>query len=136
MYEENILFDEYVDVEGFATDTDADSIDYEILGDTIYVNTYNAMSDYYSEHPELLRSSGLLSTSENNSSSSVVEFSSDTDATLYTVATVEEPSSVAEQETAILLECRNILLIFLFVYFIVTMYGKLKSTLINYYERD
>lgn len=136
MYEENILFDEYSDVEGTATDTDASSVDYEILGDTIYVNTYNAMSDYYSEHPELLRSSGLLSTSSNVDTSSVVEFSSDTDATLYTVETVEQPSSVAEQETAILLECRNILLIFLFVYFIVTMYGKLKSTLINYYERD
>lgn len=136
MYEENILFDYNSDDEGFATDTDASSVDYEILGDTIYVNTYNAMSDYYSEHPELLRSSGLLSTSASADTSSVVEFSSDTDATLYTVETVGSPTSVAEQEVAILLDCRNILLIFLFVYFIVTMYGKLKSTLINYYERD
>lgn len=136
MYEENILFDEYPDVEGVATDTDASSVDYEILGDTIYVNTYNAMSDYYSEHPELLLSSGLLSTSSDDVASSVVEFSSDTDATLYTVETVGSPTSVAEQEVAILLDCRNILLIFLFVYFIVSMYGKLKSTLMNYYERD
>lgn len=137
MYEENILFNNNVDDEGLATDTDASSVDYEILGDTIYVNTYNALSDYYSEHPELLYSNDLtraVTSGDNNSS--VVEFSSDTDATLYTVKTVDSPTSVAEQEVAILLDCRNILLIFLFVYFIVTMYGKLKSTLINYYERD
>lgn len=136
MYEENILFDNNAPGEDTATDTDAVFIDYEVLGDTIYVNTHDALADYYSEHPEFLYSGSLLSTNENSESTDSLEFSTSTDSRLYTVETVGSPSSVAEQELAYLLDIRNILLLFLLIYFIITMYSKLKHTLISYTTKE
>lgn len=64
-----------------------------------------------------------------------VEFASSTDSTLYTVQYVSEPLSVAEQDTAILLEIRNILLIFLLAWLVLKLYQMLKNTIINFFER-
>lgn len=66
---------------------------------------------------------------------SIVEFSTDTDATLYTVSTVEEPVDVAEQSTAILLEIRNLVLIFVLFYIIFSLYKSLKNTISNFFGR-
>lgn len=136
MYEENVLFDYNSNSEDTATDTDAVFIDYEVLGDTIYVNTHDALADYYNEHPEFLRSNSLLSENENVGTSDTLEFSTSTDSKLYTVETVGAPSSVAQQELAYLLDIRNILLLFLLIYFVITMYSKLKNTLISYTTKE
>ena len=118
-----------------ATDTDANEIDYDKLEDSFY----NALDKYYKDNKN--ESINVSAAKVNNSQnafdlSGTVDFASSTDAKLYTCQYVDSPSSVAEQELGYLLDIRNILLIFLFVYFIISIYGKLKSTLINYYERS
>lgn len=71
-------------------------------------------------------------TLENNND--VVEFSSETDSTLYVTDPTAAPTSSAQQSTIYLLEIRNILLIFLFSWFLLTIYSKLKNLIINYFD--
>ena len=66
----------------------------------------------------------------------VVDFATSTDAKLYTVTTAAAPVSSAQQSVAYLLDIRNILLIFLFAYFLINVYSKLKYTLSKYYSED
>ena len=118
-----------------ATDTDANSIDYEKLEDSFY----NALDKYYKDNKNENISAAATKSSNNMNAfdlSGTVAFASSTDAKYYTCQYVDSPGSVAEQELGYILDIRNILLIFLFVYFIISIYGKLKSTLINYYERS
>lgn len=61
-----------------------------------------------------------------------VEFSSATDSAYYTVGVSALPTTSAEQNTIYLLDVRNILLLFLFTYFIFNTYRMLKNTLISY----
>lgn len=64
----------------------------------------------------------------------VIEFSTDTDATMYTVWTETPPASSAAQSTVYLLEIRNILLIFLLGYFCLVFYSKIKNLFINFFD--
>lgn len=64
----------------------------------------------------------------------VVDFDSSTDDNLYTVTPADAPTSSVQQQTIFLLEIRNILLIFLFSWFILTIYSKLKNLIINYFD--
>lgn len=62
----------------------------------------------------------------------VVEFDSDTDSKFYTVVEADPPASSSDQLTGYLLDIRNILLIFLFTYFIFHTYTMLKNSLKSY----
>lgn len=64
----------------------------------------------------------------------VIEFSTGTDATMYTVWTETPPTSSAAQSTVYLLEIRNILLIFLLGYFCLIFYSKIKNLFINFFD--
>ena len=112
---------------GVSTSSDASSIDYEMLEKSFY----NALYKYYGFNNT---KSGFVSSSLE--SSDLVDFATSTDSNYYTVSYVSSPSSVAEQELGYILDIRNILLIFLFIYFIISIYGKLKNTIVSYYERS
>lgn len=59
-----------------------------------------------------------------------VEFTSDTDSHLYTVGVENDtPLTSAEQSAVYLLEIRNLLLIFLCIFVLFTIYSKLKNTI-------
>ena len=66
-----------------------------------------------------------------------VEYSSETDANLYTVSLVnDEPLTTAEQSAVYLLEIRNILLIFLLSWLVLTLYSKIKNTFTNFFGKE
>lgn len=129
MYENILLFDR--DIE---KSTPSDSSDYqnsfEVDYDQIEKAMYNALKrlDIENKFQEASKSS--------YSDTDVVEFSSSTDARMLTGSVVDAPTSSAQQQTTYLLDIRNILLLFLFIYFLVTVYSKLKNLLINYYTND
>lgn len=62
----------------------------------------------------------------------VVEFASDTDSKFYTVIEADPPASSTDQLTGYLLDIRNLLLLFLFTYFIFHTYTMLKNSLKSY----
>lgn len=99
-------------------------IDYEKIEQAYY----NALSKIEQEKADKAAMQKVVP--EDNS----LEFSSATDAKLYTVGLVAPSTSVDEQQTAYILDIRNILLIFLLVYFCISIYGKLKTSLSNYYR--
>ena len=125
-YEENILFDGDSktstpnDSEPTSTPDKVD-IDYNEIEKAMYnalkrLDTENKVQEMAKSEPE----------------SDVVVFSSSTDAQMLTGQTAVVPTSSAQQTTAYLLDIRNILLIFLFAYFVITVYSKIKNSLINY----
>lgn len=65
-----------------------------------------------------------------------VFFDDETDKNMYTVGTTAAPTSSAQQSTIILLEIRNILLIFMLLYFSILCYSKIKNLLLNYTTKD
>lgn len=99
-------------------------IDYEKIEQAYY----NALSKIEQEKAD--KAAMKKAVSEDNT----LEFSSATDAKLYTVGLVAPSTSVDEQQTAYILDIRNILLIFLLVYFCISIYGKLKTSLSNFYR--
>lgn len=119
-----------------STSTDA-YIDYDKLGDVIYSNTYNALIDYEKENTKNTENTKNYiyssKVSQDISLDAPLVFASSTDANLYTVQTVDAPETLAEQVGAYTLDIRNILLLFLLIYLIITLYSKLKNTLIKFY---
>lgn len=69
------------------------------------------------------------------SSDAPVEWGSSTDATFYTVEVEGGVSSVAEQQTAYLLDLRNIILIIFLSFLVIKFYQMLKNTIINFFEK-
>lgn len=69
------------------------------------------------------------------SSDAPVEWSSSTDATYYTVEVEGGVSSVAQQQTAYLLDLRNIILIICLSFLVFKIYQMLKNTIINFFEK-
>lgn len=67
-----------------------------------------------------------------NSEDGVVEFASGTDATLYTVATQGAVSSANAQSVAIMLEIRNIILIFMLVWLVIFLVKMIKNTAMKF----
>ena len=100
-------------------------IDYQKIEESMY----NALKRLDTENKvqEMVKSS-------NEPDTDVVEFSTSTDARLMTGQVVAAPTSSAQQTTAYLLDIRNILLLFLFIYFLITVYQRIKNTLSNYYN--
>lgn len=130
MYDENILlFDRDIE-KSSPTDTTDNENNFEVDYDQIEKAMYNALKrlDTENKFQEAVKSS----VQDND----VVEFSSSTDARMLTGSVVDAPTSSAQQQTTYLLDIRNILLLFLFIYFLVTIYSKLKNLLINYYTND
>lgn len=62
----------------------------------------------------------------------VVEFNSATDATLYTVGTSSAIGSANAQEVALLLECRNIMLIFMLFWLVTYLIRIIKNTTMKF----
>lgn len=130
MYDENILLF-YRDIEkSTPTDSSDNENNFEVDYDQIEKAMYNALKrlDTENKFQEAVKSS--------DQDNDVVEFSSSTDARMLTGSVVDAPTSSAQQQTTYLLDIRNILLLFLFIYFLVTIYSKLKNLLINYYTND
>lgn len=121
MINEGILFDIEDFEQSSPTDAESIQIDYEKIEDAYY----NALKRVELEKEDVNRVSV-------SSDSDVVEFGSDTDARYYTLGDVDAPTKCTQQQTLYLLDIRNILLIILLFYFCVTIYSKLKTTLINY----
>ena len=66
-----------------------------------------------------------------------VEYSSETDASLYTVQVVNDtPLTTAEQSAVYLLEIRNLILIFVLCYVVLNLYSKLKNTFVNFFGKE
>lgn len=66
-----------------------------------------------------------------------VEYSSETDANLYTVQVVNgEPLTTAEQSAVYLLEIRNLILIFVLCYVVLNLYSKIKNTFVNFFGKE
>lgn len=130
MYDENILlFDRDIE-KSSSTDSSDSENSFEVDYDQIEKAMYNALKRLDTENKvqEVAKSS--------DQDNDVVEFSSSTDARMLTGSVVDAPTSSAQQQTTYLLDIRNILLLFLFIYFLVTIYSKLKNLLINYYTND
>ena len=66
--------------------------------------------------------------------SDLVQFHTSTDAELMTCKVEVPLTSCAEQSTAYLLDIRNILFLFLSIYFIFTSYSKIKSSILHLYK--
>lgn len=129
MYENILLFDRDNE-KSSPTDSSDSQNSFEVDYDQIEKAMYNALKrlDTENKFQEAVKSS--------DSDNDVVEFSSSTDARMLTGSVVDAPTSSAQQQTTYLLDIRNILLLFLFIYFLVTIYSKLKNLLINYYTND
>lgn len=130
MYDENILLFDRDIQKSSPTDSSDSENSFEVDYDQIEKAMYNALKRLDNENKiqEASKSSDL--------DTDVVEFSSGTDARMLTGSVVDAPTSSAQQQTTYLLDIRNILLLFLFIYFLVTIYSKLKNLLINYYTND
>lgn len=127
------MFDNLIDfLNENATSTDAEPYNIEIDYKEIEDCYYRALKRVQLEND--LKNS--LSSSKSVSDSDVVSFASSTDSTLYTVSVDAAPTSSAQQNTALLLECRNVLLIFLLSWFAITIYSKLKNLMINYTTKE
>lgn len=129
MYENILLFDRDIE-KSSPTDTTDYENNFEVDYYQIEKAMYNALKRLDTENKvqEAVKSS--------DQDTDVVEFSSSTDARMLTGSVVDAPTSSAQQQTTYLLDIRNILLLFLFIYFLVTIYSKLKNLLINYYTND
>lgn len=62
----------------------------------------------------------------------VVQFATETDATLYTVATQGAVSSADAQSVAIMLEIRNIILLFMLVWLVIFLVKMIKNTAMKF----
>lgn len=102
------------------------NIDTHTQGDAIEIDYQRIEDSFYN---------ALQKSKQIQAESSVddyIEFSSVTDSAYYTVGVSAPPTTSAEQNTIYLLDVRNILLLFLFTYFIFNTYRMLKNTLISY----
>ena len=97
------------------TQGDAIEIDYQRIEDSFY-NALQKSKEIQSE-PAI---------------DDYIEFNTSTDANYYTVGVSAAPTTSAQQNTIYLLDVRNILLLFLFTYFIFNTYRMLKNTLMSY----
>ena len=104
------------------TPTDATPTDYE----SVYDAVYNALSDYSNDSASSNRS--IVETSATDSD--LIEFSSTTDATMYTVSA--DPLTCGQQSAVYLLEIRNLLLIFILGYFILNLFYRFKNTVFSF----
>lgn len=108
-----------------STPTDADESTY----DEIYQAVYDAVSDANSDNSNS-NSSLSKSSLTNEITDDLLEFDEHTDDRMYTV--YAQPQTCAEQSTMYLLEIRNLLLIFILGYFILTLFYRFKNTIFSF----
>lgn len=109
------------------TPTDATEDTYE----SVYEAVYNALTDYSSDSSTNTKSLSKVSESkENEITNDMLEFGTETDATMYTLSA--EPQTCAQQSTMYLLEIRNLLLIFILGYFILTLFYRFKNSIFSF----
>ena len=111
------------------------SIDYDLIYNTCYAAFYDAMEDFSNEH------SIDFNNSSNNSYNFAspcepLEYSSTTDAKLYTVEVASAATSSQQATEAYILDTRNILIIFACVWLCVTLYSKIKNLILNYTTKN
>lgn len=112
-----------------STPTDANEDNYE----SVYEAVYNAMVDYNNDtNSDSSKSTKVLNTTKSSETTadSLLEFGSETDAHMYTLTA--EPQTCAQQSTMYLLEIRNLLLIFILGYFILTLFYRFKNTIFSF----
>ena len=126
------------DYEEFYSDSDlhtsSDSERVEVDYQKIEEAFYNALNRVESEK---LNDSGQVLVEQQvipDSNYPLVEFATPTDSSLMTCKVDVPPASCVEQSTAYLLDIRNILFLFLSVYFILTSYSKIKSSVLHLYK--
>lgn len=117
-------YEEDYPIDDMHTSTDAESscVDYEALEDAFY----RALVKYHSNDSEV--------TNFENVSSDIVDFNTSTDSSYMTCDPIVAPSSTAQQSTIYLLDIRNILFLFLIIYFVFTSYSKIKTSIIHLYK--
>lgn len=96
------------------TTNDATSIDYERIEQAIIKALEEKESKKYDSIAE---------------TDDCVEFATGTDSKLYTVETTVAPTTSAQQTTALLLDIRNLVLLFFLTYVTLTFYRMLKTTI-------
>lgn len=127
MYENILLFDGDIQESELSTPEPSPTpeppvIDYDQIEDAFYNALYRL--DQEQQNRAALSDSDL------------VEFATGTDARLLTGSTSAAPTSSAQQSAAYLLDIRNVLVLFLFIWFLVTVYSKIKNLLTNYYTNE
>lgn len=70
--------------------------------------------------------------SEQSENANIVEFASSTDSKLYTATTSSSPVTTGEQTVAYILDIRNILLLFLLVWFSIYLVNMIKKTVLKF----
>ncbi len=98
-------------------------VNVENVGEVTSVNVKNM--------PESFVNYASLSDAINVNNDPALEFATDTDARLYTASVSVPPSTASGQTAAYLLDVRNILFIFLLLWFSVYMIKMLKDTVIK-----
>lgn len=112
-----------------STPTDADEDTY----DSVYEAVYDALVDYNSDSSsDITKSSKTINTtrSSDTTADSLLEFGTETDAHMYTLTAA--PQTCEQQSTMYLLEIRNLLLIFILGYFILTLFYRFKNTIFSF----
>lgn len=135
MYEKDIAMFKlyYFDSEQIDTSTLGDA-DYETFKEDMEQCFYNALDKYYTDNSIIYNN---VVTSNLASENDALEYASSTDSKLYTVQVAGDgATSSPQQATAYLLEIRNLILILIFVWLVVTIYSKIKNLIINYTTKN
>ena len=130
MYEDFILFD--VDLEESFDDI-PESVENDEVLEIDYQKIEEALYNALKQNQKDIDDKEALKKSVEVEQTDFVEFSSSTDARMLTGSVEAAPTSSAQQTTVYLLDIRNVLIIFLFIYFIINVYSKIKNAFINYY---
>ena len=113
-----------------SSDPERVEVDYQKIEDAFY-NALNRIESEKSSDPgQVLVEQQVIP----DSNYSLVEFATPTDSSLMTCKVEAPPTSCVEQSTSYLLDIRNILFLFLSVYFILTSYSKIKSSVLHLYK--
>ena len=116
--------------------TDAtESIDYDLIYKNCYNAFYDAMEAYFNAH-QLHTDNNTYNTYNTATPCEPLEYSSATDARLYTVEVASAVTSSPQATEAYTLDTRNILLIFALTWLCVTLYSKIKNLILNYTTKN
>ena len=97
-----------------STDSERIEVDYQKIEDAFYNALYRVESEKLNDSGQVLVEQQFIS----DSNYPLVEFATPTDSSLMTCKVEAPPTSCVEQSTSYLLDIRNILFLFLSVYFI------------------
>lgn len=130
MYDEKFIL--YIGDNEKSTPTDSTNSEdsFEIDYSEIEKSMYNALRRLENERQVQEMSKAI------NEDSDLVEFSSSTDAEMFTGSSVAAADSTAQQQTIYLLDIRNILTLFLLIYFILNVYSRIKNSLSSYFKSE